>query len=79
MRAGARVGEDGGDTTEGEAMAGDGDRRPEGDGEHQDHRMQRERKRASREEHDAASGPGYTARPTDEEPEDARGEPPDPP
>jgi len=38
-------------------------------GEDAEHRMARERERASREERESADGPGYTARPTDEEPE----------
>jgi hypothetical protein len=36
----------------------------------QDQRLQREREKADPEEQDAATGPGYTARPTAEEPED---------
>lgn len=38
--------------------------------EDQDHRLQREREKADPEQHDAATGPGYTARPTEEGPEE---------
>jgi hypothetical protein len=54
-------------------MSGDErDRRPDGDAgeESQDRRLQRERKKAPPEQHDAATGPGYTARPTEQEPEE---------
>ncbi len=38
--------------------------------ESQEQRIERERREASDEERDSADGPGYTARPTDEEPEE---------
>lgn len=45
----------------------DREQRPE---ETTEQRLAREREAASEEERDSADGPGYTARPTDEEPED---------
>ena len=38
--------------------------------ESQEQRIERERREAGDEERDSADGPGYTARPTDEEPEE---------
>jgi hypothetical protein len=46
--------------------------RPAEDGpgtEDQEHRLQREREKAPPSDHDDATGPGYTARPSGEEPE----------
>jgi hypothetical protein len=47
-------------------------KRPADDGpgeEDQDHRLQREREKAGPGQHDDATGPGYTARPSEEGPE----------
>jgi len=38
-------------------------------GDDQERRLQEEREKAHPSDHDDAAGPGYTARPTDEEPE----------
>lgn len=38
--------------------------------ETQDQRIERKRREATEQERDSADGPGYTARPTDEEPEE---------
>jgi hypothetical protein len=48
------------------------ERRPDdGPGEEdQQRRLQREREKAGADQQDAASGPGYTARPSEEEPEE---------
>jgi hypothetical protein len=54
----------------------DGRRDRSGDepgGQEQDQRLQREREQADPREQDAATGPGYTARPTTEEPEEGEG------
>lgn len=45
------------------------DRRQE-DEESQEERIERERREAGDEERDAADGPGYTARPSEQEPEE---------
>ena len=42
----------------------------QGDEETQEQRIERKRREAGEGERDSADGPGYTARPTDEEPED---------
>ncbi len=46
-----------------------GDRRRERE-ETQEQRIERERREADDEQRDSADGPGYTARPTDAEPEE---------
>lgn len=52
-------------------MTGGGRRADEApEGEDQDRRLQREREKADPEEQDAASGPGYTARPGEDGPEE---------
>jgi hypothetical protein len=45
------------------------DRRQEGE-ESQEERIERKRREAGEQERDSAAGPGYTARPSDEEPEE---------
>jgi hypothetical protein len=49
------------------------DRRQEGD-ESQEERIERTRREAGDEERDSADGPGYTARPTEQEPEEGSAE-----
>ncbi len=52
--------------------------RPGDDPAHaQERRLQEEREKATAGEHDDAAGPGYTARPTDEEPEEGGARPAD--
>ncbi|HEX2503614.1 MAG TPA: hypothetical protein VHK00_06710 [Miltoncostaeaceae bacterium] len=48
---------------------GSEEKRP-GREESQEQRIERERREAGDEERDSATGPGYTARPTDAEPEE---------
>ncbi len=42
---------------------------PAGDEAERERRLQREREDAAPEEHDSAAGPGYTARPGEDDPE----------
>jgi len=53
-------------------MGGTGrpDDEPQEGEETQEQRIERKRGEATEEERDSADGPGYTARPTDEEPEE---------
>jgi hypothetical protein len=57
-------------------MAGTGrsDDRRRGDEESQEERIERKRREAGDEERDSADGPGYTARPTEQEPEEGPAE-----
>jgi hypothetical protein len=57
-------------------MGGTGrsDDRRQGDEESQEERIERKRREAGDEERDAAAGPGYTARPTEQEPEEGSAE-----
>lgn len=52
--------------------------RPDGEsGDDQERRLHEEREKAGADEHDAAGGPGYTARPSDEGPEEGADGAPD--